>query len=51
MPDQKPKPVKKKVLKKGYYIGGQRYEAGTEMTKAIEDAIKAQGGHPDKCVK
>lgn len=45
------KQPKKKVLKKKYWIKDQYYEAGTEVTKALEDAIKAQGGHPDKCVK
>ena len=45
-------PVKKeKTLKKGYVIGSQRYEKGTPWSKELEDKIKAQGGHSDKCFK
>ena len=41
--------VKKRTLKKSYIIGGQRYEKGTPHSKELEDKIKAQGGHSDKC--
>ena len=41
----------KKTLKKGYVIGSQRYEKGTPWSKELEDKIKAQGGHSDKCFK
>jgi hypothetical protein len=41
----------KKALRKSYHIGGQKYEKGTPYSKDLEDKIKAQGGHADKCFK
>lgn len=47
----KSQPKSLKVLKKGYVINGQKYQAGDPMTPEMETYIKKTGFDPSKCLK